>query len=266
MVSPMLSDRPICSISVSRAWWILVVKDRNFTSSLPPLALERQVNFWCFGDSGCITNGSEMTKNSVPIVFCKVCFACVPIEFRWFPWSQKHFNYPFAIVDPIRPIPSKGLSELDLSSVMTQVQLPSCQLPQFFKVRTYDILGIALTPGCRHLRIRKTAPGNGFGGVLLANSPFNSHFNGNFCVYIYIYMRVCVYVYVCIYIRIHIYIYIHTCMHIHIYVCVCVCVCMLRMSVCMPVCMPICMPVCMYACMYVCMPVCMYVCRYVVGM
>ena len=155
MVSPMLSDRPICSISVSRAWWILVVKDRNFTSSLPPLALERQVNFWCFGDSGCITNGSEMTKNSVPIVFCKVCFACVPIEFRWFPWSQKHFNYPFPMVCQNWGICYPSWPRSNYPAV--------CQ-PQFFKVRTYDILGIALTPGCRHLRRRKTAPGNGFGG------------------------------------------------------------------------------------------------------
>ena len=39
MVSPMLSDRPMCSISIWRTLGILVVKDRNFTSSLPPLPL-----------------------------------------------------------------------------------------------------------------------------------------------------------------------------------------------------------------------------------
>ena len=91
----------------------------------------------------------------------------------------------------------------------------------------------------------KLHPATVLGEVLLANSHFNSHFNGNFCIYIYLCVCVCMYMYVYTYEYIYIYIHIWSCMHIHMYVCVCVCVCMLRM--------PVCMPVCLYACMYVCM-------------
>ena len=126
MVSPMLSDRPICSISVSRAWWILVVKDRNFTSSLPPLALERQVNFWCFGDSGCITNGSEMTKNSVPIVFCKVCFALCAYWVSMIPMKPKTLQLSFCNSGPHSPHSIQGF--VRTGSVIRHDPGPTTQL------------------------------------------------------------------------------------------------------------------------------------------
>ena len=97
----------------------------------------------------------------------------------------------------------------------------------------------------------KLHPATVLGEVLLANSHFNSHFNGNFCIYIYIYIYACVCVCICMYIHTNTYIYIYIYDHVCIYICMCVyvyvCVCC----------------VCLYVCLYACMPVCMYVCRYV---
>ena len=53
----------------------------------------------------------------------------------------------------------------------------------------------------------KLHPATVLGEVLLANSHFNSHFNGNFCIYIY--LCVCVCVCICMYIHTNTYIYIY---------------------------------------------------------
>jgi hypothetical protein len=93
----------------------------------------------------------------------------------------------------------------------------------------------------------KLHPATVLGEVLLANSHFNSHFNGNFCIYIYLCVCVCMYMYV--YTYEYIYIYTYMIMYAYTYVCVCMCMCVYVAYACMYACMP----VCLYACMYVCM-------------